>query len=125
MYNGKTKLILKYLGFLVEKYNMRFSFQSFSNYIIGFAGPSDCYSFYNDYGCFTIHNFVQRGEWRLFRSLKFSNNQYELLDKEIYQRPYFDRSYLTSSGWLKALAKVIHNEIEIKKSFFSIKLIEC
>lgn len=121
MYEGKKKLILKHLGFLVENYNMKFVFLSFPKFM-GFYGPSDCYCFYNDNGCFTIHNLVQRGEWGLFNSPKFSNYQHELLFKEISQRPYFNRSYYTASGWLKELAKVISNEIKLKNSFFSIKV---
>ena len=34
-----SKNIMKYLGFLVEDYQMRFSFQTFDEYN-GFAGPS-------------------------------------------------------------------------------------
>lgn len=121
MYNGKTKLIMKYLGFLVSDYNLEFSFQSFPEYI-GFYGPIDCYSFYNDNGCFTLHNVVQRGEWGVFISQKFSTNQYELLGKEIPQKEYKKRSYYTTSGWLKEFSQIILNEVKLNSSLFSIKI---
>lgn len=112
---------MKYLGFLVSDYNFKFSFQSFPEYL-GFYGPVDCYSFYNDNGCFTLHNIVQRGDWGLFISPQFSNNQYELLVKEIPQKEYIKRSYYTASGWLKEFSKIISDEIKSNNSLFSIEI---
>lgn len=121
MYEGKTKLITKHLGFLVSKYKMNYLFQSFPKFL-GFYGPSDCYSFYNDNGCFTIHNLAQRGEWGLFIAPKFSYNQDNLLRQEINQRLYFDGNYFTDSSWLNALSNTIIRDIKLNNSLFSIKL---
>lgn len=69
MYEGKEKLIKKHLSFLINEYNMSFKYQCFNDYK-GFKGPIDVYSFYNDNGCFTLHNIVQRGEWGWYVSKK-------------------------------------------------------
>ena len=86
-YDGQTKLILKFFNFLVQDYGMKFVFQTYSDYY-GFFGPIDTYSFYNTYGCFTLLNIVQRGEWGWFVSSKFSTNLNELLKTEINQKTY-------------------------------------
>jgi len=119
-YTGKTKLIKKHLGFLETDYGLKFEFQTFEDYK-GFCGPIDAYSFYNDFGCFTMHNIVQKGEWGWFVSKKFSQNQYELLDTEIDQRNYIDKRYWLYSSVLKKLAEIIKNQIELSGSFFGIK----
>ena len=120
-YIGKTKMVLKHLGFLEKKYGLIFVFQSFDDYN-GFYGPIDTYSFYNDFGCFTLHNIVQKGEWGLFVSKEFSTDQYQLLNTEINQKVYF-RKYLLFSSFLKDIAKVIVNQISLNKNFFGIKVI--
>lgn len=117
MYQGKTKLVLKYLRFLVNEYGMKFRFQSFSDYH-GFYGPIDTYSFYNESLCFSLHNIVQRGEWGIFLAHSFSENQYSLLEREICQSDYTEKSYITFSGWLKEFAKIIYNEVNSNKTIF-------
>ncbi len=120
-YEGKTKLFIKYLGFLVEDYGMKFKFQTFADYK-GFHGPIDTYSFYNDYGCFTFHNIVQRGEWGWYRSFKFSNNQYELLEREINQSEYLEKNYFFTSSWLKDLSNIIKISVKRCNSVFGISI---
>ena len=121
VYEGKTKLILKYFGFLVDECGMKFQFQSFSDYN-GFYGPIDTYSFYNINGCFTFHHIVQRGEWGWYRSSKFSNNQYDLLEKEINQRDYLFRYYFFTSSWLKALSDIVKGQVKRSNSALGISL---
>ena len=79
---GRSELVLKYLGFLVTEYNMQFKAQEFDEYL-GFHFMSYTYSFYNENGCFTIHHIPQRGETGWFVSKTISEDQYELLKKEI------------------------------------------
>lgn len=119
MYNGKTKLILKYLGFLVTEYDFSFKFQTFENYR-GFCGPVDTYSFYNNYGCFTLHNIVQKGEWGWFLSDKFSDNQYALLSSEIPQDQYISCCW-TLRGQLKQLTNSIKIQLLSTGMMFGIK----
>lgn len=118
-YTGKTKLIKKHLGFLETDYDLKFAFQTFEDYK-GFCGPIDTYSFYNDFGCFTLHNIVQKGEWGWFVSKKFSQNQYELLESEIDQRNYIDKRYWLYRSVLKKLGEIIKNQIELSGGFFGI-----
>lgn len=120
-YIGKTKLIRKHLGFLETTYGFKFAFQTFDNYN-GFCGPIDTYSFYNNLGCFTLHNVVQKGEWGWFTSKKFSTNQYQLLEVEINQRNYINHRYWFYSSVLKELAYQIEFQINEHGSFFDIKL---
>ena len=119
MSEGMTKKILKYLGFLIEEYNFKFSFQSFDMWKY-FYGPMDTYSFYNEFGCLTLHNAVQRGEWGVFVSKQFSSNQYALMDKEVYLANYTSKSCWTTTGWLKVVSKIIKAQIESENSVFDI-----
>ena len=115
------KKIYKYIGFLETECGMIFMSQSFSSYR-GFAGPTETYSFYNKFGCITFHYIVQRGEWGWFISNKFSTVQDELLEKEINQSEYLRKSYCFTSAWLKALQKVIKDEIAQYGTVFHIKV---
>jgi len=120
-YAGNTSLIKKHLGFLETEYNFTFAFQTFDDYY-GFCGPIDAYSFYNDSGCFTIHNIVQRGEWGWFTSKKFSANQYELLEAEIVQTNYITKRHWFYNAVLKELANIIKKQIDSSGSFFNIRI---
>lgn len=102
MYNGRTKLILKHLGFLKTEYGMTFEFQTFS-YYDGFYGPIDAYSFYNKYGCFTLYNIVQKRDWSWFVSKSFSRNLDELLENEINPNLYISTKCLFYRTVLKRL----------------------
>ena len=120
MYNGKTKLILKYLGFLTEEYGFCFRFQSFDDYN-GFCGPIDTYSFYNQHGCFTLHHVVQKGEWRWFRSREFSTNQYNLLEKELNPNLYISNHHWLYRTVLKQMAASIKRQTLTTGTVFGIK----
>ena len=122
-YEGETKKILKYFGFLVEKYNMKFEFQTFDEYL-GFPGPINTYSFYNKNGCFTFHNIVQSGEWNWYRAKEFNNNQYALLEKKIEQSNYLYKSYFFTSSWLRDFSAIIRKQAERSNSAFGIPLKE-
>ena len=116
-----SKNIMKYLGFLVEDYQMQFSFQTFDEYN-GFAGPINTYSFYNEYGCFTIHHIVQRNEWGWYISRNMSEDQYELLENEIIQTDFITAKCLSPKKMLKALAGSVQFQISASKSFFGIRI---
>lgn len=120
-YEGKTKKILTIFGFLIREYNLQFKFQTFSMYH-NFYGPMDTYSFYNEFGCFTLHNAVQRGEWGLYISEKFSEDQYKLMAREIYDCDYPTKWHWTTTGWLKDLAQAIKEEIDKKGTMLGIRV---
>jgi hypothetical protein len=121
MDEGKKKFFLKNFGFLIDEYKMDFLFQKFHDYK-GFFGPIYTYSFYNSNGCITFHNIAQRGEWGWYKSSKISNNQYELLEKEINQKIYLKKTYLLISNSLKDLANVLKKEINDRNTIFGIKV---
>lgn len=121
MYCGKVNLIKKHLGFLIDEFNMKFRFQSFDNYK-GFCGPIDTYSFYNENGCLTFHNIVQKAEWGLYKAEYFSTNQFELLKEEIILTDYLTKNYLLISSWLKDLSRILYNEATLKGTIFEIKI---
>lgn len=123
MYKGKEKIVLKYLGFLVDQYNMTYSFQTFPEYY-GFYGPIDYYSFYNTHGCFTLQNIVQRDEWGWYIAKKFSNNQYLLLEKSINQTNYITKTVFTARGMLRKLSALLKEEALNNKTIFNIPLFD-
>lgn len=116
------KKIFKYLGFLETGLGMTFKKQTFTSYL-GFAGPIDTYSFYNEFGCITFHHIVQKGEWGWFTSKKFSSNQGNLLEKEIRQREYLNKSYYFTSSWLRDLQEALKNELYEYGTVFHIKVL--
>lgn len=118
-YEGKTKKILKYLGFLVKEYNMQFKFQTFGNFG-PFYGPFDYYSFYNEHGCYTIENAVQRGEWGMYKSKEVYDNPNSLTVYGIDERKYLKKGYFTSGGWLKAVAQTIKEQIQKEGAIWGI-----
>lgn len=113
--------IFKYLNFLETECGMIFKKQTFPDFH-GFAGPIDAYSFYNENGCITFHNIVQRGEWGWFISKKFSQNQYELLEREIWQTEYLHKSYFLTASWLKDLRDALKAELAKYGTVFHIKV---
>lgn len=121
MYSGKTKLVLKHLGFLLDEYGLKFQFQTFDDYQ-GFYGPIDTYSFYNEYGCFTLHNIVQRGEWSWFLSKEFSKSQYELLEKKIDPNLYISTNCWLYGSVLKRLSNSLKTQIETTGSIFGFRV---
>ena len=121
MYQGSTKRVLKHLNFLHEEFGFNFKFQSFEDYK-GFSGPVDTYSFYNQHGCFTLHNIVQCNEWRWFISQKFSNDQYDLLQQEINPSMYISTDCWLYSTILKRLAASAKVQIRTTGCLFGIKV---
>lgn len=120
-HSGESKAVLKYLGFLVDDYQMQFSFQSFDEYK-GFSGPVNTYRFYNENGCFTLHQVVQRGEWGWYASKEYCENQYDLLETEIKQNEFISENGLSYKKMLKGLAFCILNQISVSNNFFGMKV---
>ena len=121
MYQGKTKKILSKLGFLTKEFDFKFQFQSFDMYH-NFYGPMDTYSFYNDFGCLTLHNAVQRGEWGVYVAHNFSENQYSLMEREVYLSDYINKRYWTFGGWLKAVSQLIRKQALEEKNIFGLPI---
>lgn len=117
----KSKWILRYFGFLMDDYGMKFAVQTFHQYA-GFSGPIYVYSFYNENGCFSFHYIVQRDEWGWYTSKNFSNQQNELMEQEINQKQYLNQSYNSIKSALLDLSEKLKAEIADKGSVFGIQL---
>lgn len=119
------------LDFLVNKYGMKYKFQRFEKASNGeFYGPCDAFSYYNEFGCFTIYNIVQRGELDFYCSDKISFNQSKLMQKSI------DLEYRCKEIWdnmpnkrfgmrkvfFQTLAKAIDYQIQNHGAFYGIKI---
>lgn len=115
----RSKWVIKYLGFLISDFSFKYAFQVFPDYV-GFCGPSETFSFYNDFGCFTLHYLVQRDEWGWFLASEFSSDQSELLCCEIRQKDYIIRPILSNKRMLKLLGESIRTQINESHSFFGI-----
>ena len=116
-----SELILRYLHFLIDDYGMKFAVQSFHQ-CNGFPGPIYVYSFYNENGCFSFHQIVQRDEWGWYTSKAFSGQQNELMEQEIVQKQYLNRSYVSLKNLMHDLSEKIKAEAVNKGSAFGIQL---
>lgn len=118
---GESKLVRDTLAFLIDDYRMSFSYNVYDEFL-HFKGPIYCYSFYNEYGCFTIQHIKQRGEIGWFVSNKYSDDQYELLKKEINQKLYPETPAWTFKSHLSQIALAIKIEIKTTNSLFGIRI---
>ena len=118
-YCGESKTVLKFLGFLVNEYQMRYRFQNFDEYLVLY-GPINTYSFYNEKGCFTLLQIAQRGEWGWYISKKLHTNLPDLLEAEISQHDFIHQRTFSYKKTLKLLANTIREQLEHSKQFFGI-----
>ena len=118
---GRSKLVLKYLGFLLTEHNMQFKAQEFDEYL-DFPFLCHTYSFYNENGCFTIHNVPQRDDTGWYVSKNISEDHYELLEKEIIQIYYVQSTCWLWRTQVKKLAASIRHQITTSGEFFGIKV---
>ena len=116
---GRSKLVLKYLGFLVTEHNMQFKVQKF-NFFKNFWSYN--YSFYNENGCFTIRDIPQRDETHWYVSHAFSEDEAELKEREIIQPLYIQGPCWFWRTLIKKLAASIRYQITTSGEFFGIKV---
>ena len=127
---------VKELMFLVEKYNLKFAEQTFKSTPFG-NWITKTYSFYNDSGCFTISELLQRDEIDFYFSDNFSTVCPALKQKQLYvwdnnkilqkhqkwifglKNPFF---WYSKKKYMKALAEIIEVKISENKEFFGIKI---
>lgn len=97
----------------------------------------DIYSFYNESGCFSVYNLIQRDEVDFYYAKKFSNDitclkekiiSIESVEKEIWGRhrktgflgiPFF---WGSNKQVFRALADVIKAQIDKHREFFGTKV---
>jgi hypothetical protein len=136
--------VKKYLGFLNEKYHMNYIYNVFDNYL-GTNAILQTFTFYNNYGCFVIHDVPVKGEveYVCLDDIKMLNKygnkpssvKKQVIDvssvkKEIWERyqkigpfknPFF---WTNNNSVLKVLAKVIEKQIQETGKFYGIKVDE-
>ncbi len=118
----------KVFKLLIDKYDFKYGFNNFTSFL-GFSGPFFAYSFYNEYGCFTILHAVQRNEIEYYVSKKYSNKQEILFKAKISEQVFKILSRLRKNplNWFKSdnvlLLNYIVDEIKKKGEFFGIKVL--
>lgn len=117
----------KAFKFLIDQYDFKYGFNRFSEFN-DFLGPFDAYSFYNDYGCFTILHAVQRNEMEYYISQEFSNRQEILFEIKISEQVFkiLKKIRVNPLNMFKGdntlVAKFIADEINKNGEFFGIKV---
>ncbi len=113
--------------FLIEKYDFKYGFNNFSSFY-DFLGPFNAYSFYNEYGCFTILHAVQRNEMEYYISKTFSNKQEVLFEVKVSEQVFkiLKRLRINPLNWFKRdnvlVVDYIVDEIKKNGKFFGIKV---
>ena len=119
---GHTKLVEKYLGFLKKDYGMNYTVQIFAG-TFGVDDPTYVYSYYNNFGCFSIVEIAQRNEWDFYISDQYSTILDLLLKEKIVQREYFTNYFYSLRKLLKVTAQFIQTEIKASNCFWGIRII--
>ena len=127
--------IEKMFDFLVKDYNLSYRYQKFLN-CYGGNWTVQTFSFYNDSGCFTIHNEIQRG-MDFWYATRFSTERKELCEKELdvsliepqiwekharigpFKNPFF---WWSNNRVLSTLAVALKLHIAKNNEFFGIQL---
>ena len=118
---------IKWFNFLVEQYNLKFSYQQFEKDKNDWE-PMQAYSYYNDSGCFTVYYAEQEGDWDYYFSTIFSHNKKELLGKKMNISKLVDqktpkwRVSISFNKYNQLLSEIIKEQIEESGEFFVIKV---
>ena len=118
---GHSKIVIRYMGFLVNRYQMKIDFQLLPD-TEGIEDPTYVYSFYNNWGCLTLLEVAQRGEWDCYVSDRFDSNPYSRLKTKINQREYCSREVYFVGSFLRITAKSIQRMILETKSIWGIRI---
>lgn len=118
---GRVRLVKKYLGFLVDDYHMDFCAEEIAN-TTGIEDPTYVYSFYNGYGCFSLLEIPQRGEWDCYCAERFFDDPHKRLLTKINQKSYINHSIFTARAFLKLTGKYIRNQIVCTNQFWGIQI---
>lgn len=138
----KELQVKKNLDFLCLDYNLKYKASEFTNYL-STNGSVETYSYYNDFGCFTISNFAVKGEldYLVFKSIdemqqcflskasisnfliNIFNYEQEIWKKNqkllFFKNPF---CWLNTNKTLRVLSEVIKSQIKKNGNFFGIKI---
>ena len=115
------RLILLYFDFLVTDFSFAYRKTSFPDFM-GFPGPICVYSFYNDNGCLSFHYIVQKDELGLCTADQYSDNQYQLLQREVSTSELCCRSVFTKKQLFSEIANQLRKEAEENRTVLGIKV---
>lgn len=136
------KTILRYFNFLIEKYHLKYDYSIFRGYL-GTNATLQTFTFYNNSGCFIIHDVPVRGELEFIYlsdinlldqyARKPSSVKNSLLDvgsveKEIWKNHmqilFFNNPFFWSNKKkiFRVLVKVIEAQITKTGQFYGIKI---
>jgi len=137
------KTILRYLGFLIEEYHLKYDYSIFEEYL-GTNATLQTFTFYNNNGCFVVHDVPVKGELRFIylsninllgqyakkpSSVKNSVIDVRLIEKEIWEKHekilFFNNPFFwwDKKKVLCALQEIIRIQIEKTGMFFGIKVV--
>lgn len=105
------RLILFYFDFLVTVFSFAYRKTSFPDFM-GFPGPICVYSFYNDNGCLSFHYIVQKDELGLYTADQYSDNQYQLLQREVSTSELCGRKVFTKRQLFSEISNQLRKEAE-------------
>ena len=105
------RLILFYFDFLVTDYSFAYRKTSFPDFM-GFPGPICVYSFYNDNGRLSFHYIVQKDELGLYTADQYSDNQYQLLQREVSTTELCGRKVFTKRQLFSEISNQLRKEAE-------------
>ena len=105
------RLILFYFDFLVTDFSFAYRKTSFPDFM-GFPGPICVYSFYNDNGCLSLHYIAQKDELGLYTADRYSDNQYQLLQREVSTTELCGRKVFTKRQLFSEISNQLRKEAE-------------
>lgn len=109
MKDRMERLILFYFDFLVTDFSFAYRKTSFPDFM-GFPGPICVYSFYNDNGCLSLHYIAQKDELGLYTADRYSDNQYQLLQREVSTSELCGRRVFTKKQLFSEISKQLRKE---------------
>ena len=105
------RLILFYFDFLVTDFSFAYRKTSFPDFM-GFPGPICVYSFFNDNGCLSLHYIAQKDELGLYTADRYSDNQYQLLKREVSTSKLCGRKVFTKRQLFSEISNQLRKEAE-------------
>lgn len=129
------------LDFLVKEYDLKYDYQQFENCPFG-NWCTETYSYYNDYGCFTITKLLARDDVeyvrlkniellktymcssyseRLKSQIDITSVEHDIWEKH-KKRSIFKGYFWSDKKYLNILSEVIRTQIGKRGEFFGIKV---
>ena len=103
------RLILSYFDFLVTDFSFAYRKRIFPEYM-SFPGPVCVYSFFNDNGCLSFHYIAQKDELGLYTAEHDSDQQYQLLQREVSTSELCSRKVFTKKQLFSDISKQLRRE---------------